>query len=211
MAARKRYPANAPGPFYVEDGCCTMCGVPDSAPEVFGNDRTHCYVQRQPVTEEEVERTLRVIRTQEFDCVRYGGEDDRIRGRLAEAGEADKCDVPVPEGVRPVRRAVVVFGADAAPEELLARFESWLGGVRYRYVPIEHASGRARFAVSWFEDHFHEVVVRRVSGRYVLRHSGPVALSELIDDWLRASAAAEVAWYSEDEIREGSPGRDRPW
>ena len=37
MSEHKPHPANVPGDFYVEDGCCTMCLVPfTEAPELFG-------------------------------------------------------------------------------------------------------------------------------------------------------------------------------
>ena len=33
---RTSYRLNVIGPFYVEDGCCTLCAVPDAiAPELF--------------------------------------------------------------------------------------------------------------------------------------------------------------------------------
>ncbi len=54
------HPSNVPGPFYVEYGCCITCGVwEDVAPDLLAwleGDRPHCYVQRQPETDEEFER-----------------------------------------------------------------------------------------------------------------------------------------------------------
>jgi hypothetical protein len=55
---RKRYRLNVVGPFYVEDGCCTLCGVPGvTAPSLFGGfgpdgsvleGIEQCWVKRQP-------------------------------------------------------------------------------------------------------------------------------------------------------------------
>jgi len=47
----RRYHLNVVGPFYVEDGCCTLCGVPESeAPGLFGSDNMQCFVKKQPET-----------------------------------------------------------------------------------------------------------------------------------------------------------------
>lgn len=209
--ARKPYAANVPGPFYVVDGCCTMCGVPQSiAPRLFGDDRVQCFVKRQPATDEELWQMLQVVRTQEFDCVRYGGDDENISNRIAEAGEADKCDA-VQSRLEPVLRNVVAFSTTQAPVELLARLERSLGSLRYRFTALEVTPRGARFAVAWFEDDFHEVEVRSGGNTRWLRHTGPVALSEMIDDWLRASGCADARWYSDEELRQGNPGRERPY
>jgi hypothetical protein len=56
------HPRSVPGPFYVTAGCCTACGVPDEAPDVFEYDDGHCFVKRQPVTLDELQRTLNVVR-----------------------------------------------------------------------------------------------------------------------------------------------------
>jgi hypothetical protein len=74
------HPKNAAGPFYVLNGCCTACGVPTAlAPELFDFDATdHCYVKRQPASDQEMENALRVLRAQELECVRYRGTDEAI-------------------------------------------------------------------------------------------------------------------------------------
>src|SRR5438093_12768321 len=92
------HPKNASGPFYVLNGCCTACGVPTSiAPELFEFDSSdHCYVRRQPTSDSEVEKALRVLRAQELECVRYRGTDAGILRRLGEAGDAGHCDHTLP-------------------------------------------------------------------------------------------------------------------
>lgn len=91
-----RYALNVVGPFYVEDGCCTSCGVPHMiAPELFSEiEQDHCFVKRQPETVVETDAMLEVIAVADLQCVRYGGSDPTIRRRLAEAGEAEQCDLP---------------------------------------------------------------------------------------------------------------------
>jgi hypothetical protein len=106
MPPKKRYALNVVGPFYVEDGCCTSCGVPQSiAPALFTeNEHMHCYVRRQPGTDAETDAMLRVIATQELRCIRYGGSNPAILRRLVEGGEGEQCDEPAPRGVVPIRR-----------------------------------------------------------------------------------------------------------
>lgn len=93
---KKAYPANAPGEFYVEDQCCTLCGVPQKiAPELFSvidDASDHCYVRRQPTNEDELARMLKTISDAELQCIRYAGTERSIQVRLVEAGEWAVCD-----------------------------------------------------------------------------------------------------------------------
>jgi hypothetical protein len=64
-------PRNTPGEFYVEHGCCLLCGVPwYIAPELFAYDDSGCWVMKQPADANEREKMLKVIDTQELDCIR---------------------------------------------------------------------------------------------------------------------------------------------
>ena len=68
MAADSR---NAPGDFYVEKDCCTLCGIPwHIAPELFGYDDNGCWVAHQPANADEHRKMLKVIDTQELGCIR---------------------------------------------------------------------------------------------------------------------------------------------
>jgi hypothetical protein len=86
------------GDFYVEDGCCLACGVPeDSAPDLFTSDPDHhCYVQRQPHGPEDLARMMKVFSYQDLDCIRYAGEDPTIMRALRRNGIASACDHPGP-------------------------------------------------------------------------------------------------------------------
>src|SRR5439155_2532467 len=91
MAEHRPHPANVPGDYYVEDGCCTMCLVPfTEAPELFGECQDpkgypHCFVKRQPETPDELTKMLSTIRCAELMCIRYRGTDRRIQLKLVEA------------------------------------------------------------------------------------------------------------------------------
>lgn len=74
---RPPHPANVPGSFYVEDGCCISCGVwEEVAPDLLewqeedGHRYEHCYVSKQPETEAEFERMKAAMEVGEVDCIR---------------------------------------------------------------------------------------------------------------------------------------------
>jgi hypothetical protein len=97
--APKPHPANVPGDFYVEDGCCTMCTLPFAeAPDLIGEARDpsgeyfHCFVKRQPQSQLETEQMLSAIAVAELKCFRYRGIDRQIMSRLVETDEGDVCD-----------------------------------------------------------------------------------------------------------------------
>jgi hypothetical protein len=179
------HPKNAAGPFYVLNGCCTACGVPSAlAPDLFEFDSTdHCYVRRQPNSNAEMEKALRVLRGQELGCVRYRGTDGAILRRLAEAGEAQQCDHP-PAGVGVVLRNVVTFAisdSNHAPCDVpgfLKQFCAYLKGryphLQVRTKPIEFREDGASYALAWFEDHFHPIAIRPVEelSRWLIMHRG---------------------------------------
>ncbi len=91
---------NVEGDFYVEEGCCTMCGVPQAeAPELFGGfddkcNATHdqCFVKKQPNNNEELNKMINTLATQELLCIRYCGSDLEIKKRIKEVGEENQID-----------------------------------------------------------------------------------------------------------------------
>ena len=81
----KRYRLNAKGPFYVEDGECLACMMPEYvAPELMGydEDQGHCYFKRQPRTPEELERAIEAVASSDVGALRYAGEDPYVLERL---------------------------------------------------------------------------------------------------------------------------------
>ncbi len=80
--------------FYVENGCCLTCGVPQSvAPDLVGwsDENAHCYWKKQPRTSEELDQALKVLDQQELGCHRYAGSDSEILARVA----PEHCDHPI--------------------------------------------------------------------------------------------------------------------
>lgn len=209
----KPHPSNVPGPFYVVDGCCTTCGVPEIASRnfQFGADG-HCYVWKQP-DQSELDDVLRVVRTQELGCIRYRGSDLVVLRRLAEAGESAQCDAPAGREFTPVLRNFVSFFSSVPSafdvlSQLRADLLSQLNSGRATDV-IGNAA-RATCKLAWFADQFHTIDLRRemASGQYTLNHTGPLSLSEIVDDILQPGPYERVRWASSSS---GEHGASRPW
>ena len=99
----RKYPAtphSVPGDFYVQDNCCTMCGVPEAeAPDLFGgfgpNDEVlaeQCFVKKQPETQAEYKRMLSVIACADLSCIRYAGTEPKLIELLIQLDEAYQID-----------------------------------------------------------------------------------------------------------------------
>jgi hypothetical protein len=98
VANSKPHPANVPGDFYVEENCCTMCGVPFiESPKLFGvvtddEDYDQCYVKQQPATQQELDEMIKTISAAEFQCIHYSGHDRAVQRRLVQIGSGAACD-----------------------------------------------------------------------------------------------------------------------
>ena len=99
---------NAPGDFYVEDGCCTACDLPSGeAPGFFEFEETknefnpeeksyHCYFCKQPKNIEETKKVLGAMQVQEVDCIRYKGKDPQVLKLMVEEGISEYSDILEP-------------------------------------------------------------------------------------------------------------------
>jgi hypothetical protein len=98
---------SAPGPFYVVKDICITCSLPvELAPETIRyHERSctscpdtridHCFVIRQPETQEELDRMIEVVASSCVQAYRYCGTDPEILRRLVEAGCREQCDAIV--------------------------------------------------------------------------------------------------------------------
>src|ERR1700677_4749218 len=81
---REHEPTSVSGDFYVENHCCTSCGVPQVvAPDLVGwidEGMGHCYWKKQPETHEEMRQAFAIFDSQELGCHRYAGYDPEIHG-----------------------------------------------------------------------------------------------------------------------------------
>lgn len=161
----KRYPKNAPGDFYVEDGMCLICMTPHSyAPELMGMDENadvgaiNCYFTRQPQTDEEVTHAILAVWSSCVECLRYNGNDSQILQRLVNLGRASKCD-QLPANAIPKYRNHVSFEASFASEvqDLANAFEQHLSDMnkiydRYRVLLVAIENNAARIVYTWVSD-----------------------------------------------------------
>mgnify|MGYP000125442163 CR=1 FL=1 len=210
MADRRRFHLNVIGPFYVEDGCCTLCGVPDAeAPDLFAEAEGHCYVRRQPGTSEEIERMLSAIGCAELGCIRYAGDDPTILERLALVGEAAVCD-SMPPHIAALRRDHVSFalGSPSGARGILARLVDHLRE-RGPALPAPKLTGdadRATLADVWPPE---PLVLERVhpGDRWLLRGAwGGLHL------WLATlPGCSDVRWYSRGAWEAGGASYASPW
>ena len=86
---------SVPGDFYVENACCTLCGVPQMvAPNLIGVSEEkygrHCFWKKQPESTEELKQAFMVLDQQELGCHRYAGDDPAILAHIS----PENCDRP---------------------------------------------------------------------------------------------------------------------
>jgi hypothetical protein len=82
MPQPKRYPENAPGPFYVEADLCIRCRAPEGvSPNLVGGNDHHCYFKKQPGTPEELEEAIRAVDSCCCGAYRYAGADPNVMAR----------------------------------------------------------------------------------------------------------------------------------
>lgn len=209
----KRYSLNVVGPFYVEDGCCTSCGVPQVfAPALFAeNGQEHCYVRRQPETEAETDAMVRAIANQELGCIRYAGSDPAILRRLVEAGEGHQCDGPLPSGVVPLRRDHVRFATPWTAREILERMIT--SNASWRTTAVHEVSASAAsVSISWFEDDYHRIEAFASGGDGCIRHHGPPRLADSIHDWLVGEpTVTSCRWQTREQFEKDGAWSKTPW
>ena len=77
-----------------------MCAIPFSeAPELFGTtaDEDHCFIKKQPETDDEMAEMVSAIQCAELSCIRYKGTQRSIQIRLVEINEGSVCDALPPD------------------------------------------------------------------------------------------------------------------
>lgn len=228
---RRPHPKNAPGPFYVVNGCCMMCMAPhEQAPTLMGFDDLdgHCFVKQQPQTDEEIYLAIRAVRSSEVQCLHYGGDDPNILLRLVEIGEADACDLRLPTTSVPILRNHVTFAASFADEvwDVAIAFKDYILSlnserVRFQVTHLKRIDRAVEFAYSWYEDHLYTLsfeVGEPLTDRWLVHHSpvwdvGSVGVSLMLDDWMRSDPRFhDFRWYTSDVwVRAGDDWQERPY
>jgi len=228
---RKPHPKNAPGPFYVENGCCMTCMAPHvQAPTLMGFDDLdgHCFVKQQPQTDEEIYLAIRAVRSSEVQCLRYRGHDLDIQRRLVEMGAADACDLPLATTSAPILRNHVTFATTFANEawDVAIALRDYILSQNSEHVRLQvtHPKRKGQvvvFAYSWYEDRYYALSVGKgepLTSRWLVQHSpiwevGSVSVSLMIDDWMRRDPRfSDFRWYTSDGWdRAGDDWQERPY
>jgi len=103
----EREPDGAPGPFYVIKNLCIICGLPpETAPQniTWSNQTfrrgcedcpTHCRVEHQPKTENELNAVIEAACNSCVEAIRYCGTDPEIIARFKACGHERLCDALV--------------------------------------------------------------------------------------------------------------------
>ena len=214
---------NAPGPFYVCDGCCTACDIPFAdAPDMFAyDDQYHCYVKRQPETENELSRMIRTMLSAELECIRYRGHDREVLRRLVEGGSAHLSDNSA-LGIKPASRNHVSFDAIDPIDRLLGEFDivealkSYLSTFNSEHFPSKFTptltdGAKASFSFSWYENDFHKVEISFIGqseARWLIVTDAPFQ----VHDWLVSDARfSQIRWYTENQWMKSRKWQNTPW
>jgi hypothetical protein len=213
----KPYPKNVEGDFYVEDGCCITCLVPEFyAPSLMAFDETdsHCFVAKQPTNEDELYQAIKATWAAEIQCIRYGGQNPQILRRLIEAELVDCCDQKHLIGkIEPLLRNHTTFENPEIQSELeiASQFREYIlmqstEYLHYKASKIVTDKLGITFAFSWYEETYYSVWFNRIqsTNSWHIFHSpnnkkiGSRGISVTIDEWLRSTkTVVNIKWYTD--------------
>ena len=201
------------GDFYVEPDCCLLCGVPEAiAPEIFRTGEHHCFIVRQPCSQNEIDRTIRAMWSSEVDCVRYAGRDATMLERLARAGMTGQADHGNATSMPVFLRDQVVFEmpdgtrlTDA--DQVATAFRADMRAKGNKVLPA--LLGKRSVWVSWFQNRFHLVRFADAGQGKIVAHLrwtiAAQGLAWLVDDWLRAQSVENIRWEATGDPTSASP------
>ena len=229
---RQPHPHNVEGPFYVEYGCCTACSVPIiEAPGIFKfDDNDHCYVERQPETEDETTKTIRAAWAADLNCIRYCGKDSNTLRRLAELDLRDQCDTKPPDSISPVVRNHVSFTSTDTPpitsaRDLVLTFLDFLESLKPKSFqitckPIDSAQDHATFEFAWQTGQFHPIKFQGLKDTDAdwhvwlprLNDPGDRGAINIAFDWLSADPRfTSLKWYTDVDWQGSKKSQTIPW
>ena len=216
------HPKNVAGDFYVVNGCCTACGVPEgAAPELFAWDKAnHCFVKRQPKTRDDFERALHALRGAELQCIRYRGSDPDLMQRIADLGEPELCDLG-PPGLKGVFRDHATFDTSGATfrqaVDAAVNFREFFltRSPEHRVRGFGDSAGTASLSISWYRENYHPIFfadLHRRESRWLVRHEGHLGVSDLLHEWLSTQGGfSNIRWYSEESWNNDKAWQRTPW
>lgn len=205
----KPHPLNVIRDFYVEDGCCTACDVPQTeAPDLFGMTRDpyyHCYVKRQPQSESEHDQMLSAIACAELQCIHYRGNDSAIISRLSVMDEMEICDTTPPPGTELGLRTHVTFETNQKLDVamLASSFKQFVKSQRDEYSRISFpwfASSPTTVTYRRNDRRWRNVTFETCDDRVHVSHDAAddTGVSWYICRWLATcDGLSDIRWYTE--------------
>jgi hypothetical protein len=219
------HPMNAPGPFYVEHGCCITCGVPETeAPQLFGSHDAHCFVRRQPETPNEADQMMDTMLWSEVDCIRYRGTDRDVIQRLGENGLMPQVDFAPDALIDAIVRSYVRFDVTSAPKpkplDLANQYKSHLQSERdYKFRGPHKGlfTTTTWLEYSWYQEKYHRITFSRApqSNGYLINiqeSAATRALARNIQNWLKSnSEVTNPIWFTAQQWQAGgTQGSSKP-
>ena len=203
----KPHPLNVIGDFYVEDGCCTACDVPQTeAPDLFGMTSEpyyHCYVKRQPESEAEHDQMLSAIACAELQCIHYRGNDPAIISRLSAMDEIEICDTEPPPGTELGLRTHVTFATNQTPDVpmLASSFKAFVKTQRGEYSRVSFpwfASSSTTVTYKRNDKRWRNVTFEICGDRVHVWHDADTGVSWYIQRWLvTLNGLSDIRWYTD--------------
>ncbi len=212
----KPYYKNVAGDFYVEDGCCITCMVPEfHAPDLmsFDESNAHCFVSKQPTNDDEIYQAIKATWAAEVGCIRYGGRDTKILRRLAEAGVSESCDEQnIVQRIAPLLRNYVTFEQSKiqSVRQLAQHAQTYILSQnadynRFKVSKIKTDKSGDTFSFSWYQDKFYPIWFNRIESKntWYIFHSPEYediasrGISLQLDEWLRNDKKfTNIRWFT---------------
>jgi len=139
----RAHPLNAPGPFFVENGECISCGVPEHvAPDLIGHDYYrgdessygHCYFKKQPETPGEIERAILAVNSSCCGALLYGGDDRKIKWQCSNS-IAPSTGIHGPISLEPEPAFNKLFQSPVSKPDLFERIHDWITDL---FMKVKH-------------------------------------------------------------------------
>jgi hypothetical protein len=207
----KPHPLNVPGPFYVEDGCCTACmAAVDESQGLLRYDEpvAHCHVLKQPSSADELTHMVRAASVADLQCLRYRGTDPSVLRRLAEAGLASLCDRPT-TSIRPFVRNTVRFRRPGSRRDTAVSLRDALASTGYFRVRLARFWWSFDLHVAWADRYSANVRLRRRKDydEAIIVPKTALGVQLQLADALASIGASDVEWRSDsqDELERGTP------
>ena len=226
----KAYPKNIEGDFYVEDGCCLACDIPNYyAPDLFSYDESlHCFVSKQPANQDELFRMIEIVMSADLECIRYSGTNPQMLKRLAEAGVSYSCDNKhLVQNIKPLLINHVTFEcpqfesavevAEQFKENILKENSEY---IQHKFSNYTEDELGISYNYNWYQENYCRIWFNKIESAnvwhvfhsidYEKEHSRGITIR--IDEWLRANEKVSgIKWFTNPAWKKSSDWLETPF